>query len=149
MSARSPFGPSLRTMPATAGHTDVSSSSSAAMPTPAPRSLQHRSQSDAFGPPPSAHGHSENEKWPHSGTWTSVHEDIPFDSPRNGRDQSSHQPISPVERLPPPTVPEEPQNGKPEGPAPKKRRKSAKNDTDNSTANGGQRRVRFAKTLVQ
>lgn len=117
------------------------------MAAPPPRSLQHRSQSDAFGPLPSAPSHPENEKWPHPGQWSSGHEDIPFDSARNGRDRGSHQPISPVERLPPPlqslVVPDEPLNGKPDEPAPKKRRKSAKNDTDNAPANGGQRRVGF------
>lgn len=147
LSARSSFGPSLRTMPATAVPPDVSSSSSSAMTAPPPRPLQHRSQSDAFGPLPSAPSHSENEKWPHPGQWSSGHEDTPFDSARNGRDRGSHQPISPVERLPPPpqslAVPDEPLNGKPEEPAPKKRRKSAKNDTDNAPANGGQRRVCF------
>ncbi|KAF9068102.1 SNF2 family N-terminal domain-containing protein [Rhodocollybia butyracea] len=155
LSSRSSFAPSSRPVM----HSDVSSSSSSsAMPAP-PRPLYNRFPSDTFSAPPHPN-HPENEKWesyPQSNQRMfdsngSSH-DVPFVSPQNGRDRAAHhQPISPIDHLiplPPPPVPEESVNGNSEGPTAKKRRKNAKNDTDNATRSGGGQRRSSRKSTKQ
>ncbi|KAJ3737090.1 SNF2 family DNA-dependent ATPase [Lentinula guzmanii] len=157
LSARSSLAPPSRSISVAAGHTDVSSSSSA-MPAPPLRPFLHRSHSEAFGGPgsSSASSHSENEKWEsysHTTQWIYDPNGLPpnnppFGSPQNGHDRGSHlQPISPVEHLPPP--PPVTKNGKNEGPSAKKRRKGTKNDTDGTPVNGQRRSSRKSQRPVK
>ncbi|KAF5390211.1 hypothetical protein D9757_002808 [Collybiopsis confluens] len=157
LSARSPFASSSRSLSNARGHADVSSPSLSTMPAPAPRTLQHRPQSDAFSGPSSAQGRSEPH--PHPTQWMydpgSGPGDLPFGSPRTARDRASvhHQPISPIDHPPPPQPPQpvlenSTGNGKSDSPA-KKRKKITKSEGDNGSSTGQRRSSRKSQRAKQ
>ncbi|KIK71158.1 hypothetical protein GYMLUDRAFT_317892 [Collybiopsis luxurians FD-317 M1] len=143
LSARSSFPTSSRTISVAPGHADVSSPSLSTTPAPGPRTLQHRPQTDAFPGPPSTSGHPE--PYPHTNQWMYDPSPASNDPPRNARDRVPvhHQPISPIDAVPPPppqpALQETTSNGKGEGPA-KKRKKTTKNETDNNPSRRSSRK---------